>query len=86
MLFEQFNDLFQNVLISFIKDDLLTNKTVKQLLSISFDSQANQKPYSKLAIGEATRNELKEMPTAEKTIFFKNVRDIYITITISIYS
>ncbi|CAF4128443.1 unnamed protein product [Rotaria magnacalcarata] len=61
-------------------DDLLTNKTVKQLLSISFDSQANEKPDSKLEIGEITRNELQEMPTNEKIKFMQDVRDIYKTI------
>ena len=60
MLFEEFSDLFRNVLISFVKDDFLTKITVKQLLLISFDSQTNQKPNSKLEIGEAICNELKK--------------------------
>ncbi|CAF2034039.1 unnamed protein product [Rotaria magnacalcarata] len=80
LLFEECSNLFRNILISFIKDDLLTNKTVKQLLSISFDSQANEKPDSKLEIGEITRNELQEMPTNEKIKFMQDVRDIYKTI------
>ncbi|CAF3132982.1 unnamed protein product [Rotaria sp. Silwood2] len=83
LLFEECSNLFRNILISFIKDDLLTNKTVKQLLSISFDSQANEKPDSKLEIGEITRNELQEMPTNEKITFMQDVRDIYKTIAVS---
>ncbi|CAM4933136.1 unnamed protein product [Rotaria socialis] len=80
LLFEECSNLFRDILISFIKDDLLTNKTVKQLLSISFDSQADEKPDSKLAIGEITRNELQEMSTNEKIKFMQDVRDIYKTI------
>ncbi|CAF4034203.1 unnamed protein product [Rotaria sordida] len=80
MLFEECSDLFRNVLISFIKDDLIMNKTVKQLFSITLDSQANQKPDSKLEIGETTRNELKEMSTNDKATFFNDVRLIYLTI------
>jgi hypothetical protein len=85
MLFEECSDLLRNVLITFIKDDLITNKTVKQLLSITLDSQADQKPDSKLEIGETTRNELKEMSTNEKTTFFKDARAIYLTIAVSIH-
>ncbi|CAF3008436.1 unnamed protein product [Rotaria sp. Silwood2] len=81
MLFDECSNLLKNVLNSFIKDDLSTNKTVQQLLSISFDSQANQKPDSKLAIGEVTRNVFNEMATNEKNMFLKDVRDIYIIIS-----
>ncbi|CAF2442928.1 unnamed protein product [Rotaria sp. Silwood2] len=80
VLFEECSDLFRNVLISFIKDDLIMNKTVKQLFSITLDSQANQKLDSKLEIGETTRNELKEMSTNDKATFFSDVRLIYLTI------
>jgi hypothetical protein len=85
LLFEECNDLLRNVLISFIKDEFITNKTVKQLLSITLDSQANQKPDSKLEIGETTRNELKEMSTNDKTTFFKDARVIYLNIAVSIH-
>ncbi|CAF4588684.1 unnamed protein product [Rotaria sp. Silwood2] len=80
MLFEECSNLFRNVLISFIKDDLIMNKTVKQLFSITLDSQANQKPDSKLETDETTRNELKEMSTNDKATFFKDARLIYLTI------
>ena len=83
MLFEECNDLLRNVLISFIKDDLIMNKTVKQLLSLTLDSQSNQKPDTKLEIGEITRNELKKMSTNDKTMFLKDVRAIYLTIAVS---
>ncbi|CAF3441207.1 unnamed protein product [Rotaria socialis] len=42
--------------------------------------RANEKPDSKLAIGEITRNELQEMSTNEKIKFKQDVRDIYKTI------
>ncbi|CAF3392131.1 unnamed protein product [Rotaria socialis] len=42
--------------------------------------RANEKPDSKLAIGEITRNELQEMSTNEKIKFMQDVRDIYKTI------
>ncbi|CAF4482464.1 unnamed protein product [Rotaria sp. Silwood2] len=85
MLFEECSNLFRNVLISFIKDDLIMNKTVKQLFSITLDSQANQKPDSKLETDETTRNELKEMSTNDKATFFKDARLIYLTIAVSIH-
>ena len=59
------------------------NKTVKQLLSLTLDSQSNQKPDTKLEIGEITRNELKKMSTNDKTMFLKDVRAIYLTIAVS---
>lgn len=85
LLFEECTDLFRNVLLSFIRDDLVTNKSTKQLLAIQLDLQANEKQDSKLEIGEITRKEFKEMSMADKATFMKDARDIYRTIAVSNY-
>ncbi|CAF1138765.1 unnamed protein product [Rotaria magnacalcarata] len=81
ILYEECTDFLRNVLQCFVKDDLLINKTGKQLLTVQFDVQLNQKLESKIEIGDSTRLALNELSANDRNVFFKDVRDIYIMIT-----
>lgn len=83
ILYEECTDFLRNVLQCFVKDELLVNKTGKQLLAIQFDSPSSQKQEAKLEIGESTRAVLSEISTNDRNLFFKDVRDIYTTIAVS---
>ena len=75
--------LLRNLLLAFVKEEVLKDKEGIQLLSLSFELQNNQKPNSDIDVGETTRLYIRELSTNEKVIFFQNVRDIYTTIAVS---
>ncbi|CAF2094564.1 unnamed protein product [Rotaria magnacalcarata] len=81
ILYEECTDFLRHVLQCFVKDDLLLNKTGKQLLMVQFDVATNQKTEAQLAIGESARNMLKDLSMIEKNLFMKDVRAIYSLIT-----
>jgi hypothetical protein len=75
--------LLRNVLLSFVKEELIKGKEGMQLLSISFELQNNQKNNMNIDIGETTRIHIKDLSTNEKVVFFQDVRQIYCNITVS---
>lgn len=83
ILYEECVDFYRNLLQCFIKDELLVNKTGKQLLTMQLDSLTNQKPEAQLEIGDAARNIVKDLSMIDKNVFIKDVRSIYALITVS---
>jgi hypothetical protein len=83
LLYGECCNLLRNVLLSFVKEDLIKDKEGIQLLSISFELQNNQKNNVNIDIGETTRKYLKDLSMNEKQLFFQDVRQIYCNITVS---
>ncbi|CAF1074423.1 unnamed protein product [Adineta steineri] len=81
LLYDECYTLLHNVLLSFVKEEVLKDKNGIQLLSISFDLQNNQKKNLNIDIGETTRLHISSLTVNEKTVFFQDVRQIYCTIT-----
>ena len=83
VLYNECFSLLRNVLLSFVKEELVKDKEGAQLLSISFDLQNNQKNNMSIDIGETTRTYTKDLSVNEKTIFFQDVRQVFCSIAVS---
>lgn len=83
LLYGECYNLLRNLLLSFVKEEILKDKEGIQLLSISYDLQSNQKNSLNIDIGESTRTYINKLSVNEKTSFFQDVRQIYCTITVS---
>ncbi|CAF0889999.1 unnamed protein product [Didymodactylos carnosus] len=81
MLYDQCSDLLKTVCLSFIKKDVIENKTVDELLNLSFDLQNNHQQNSTVEIGEMARKSLNKLTIEEKKQFFVDVRSFYCKIT-----
>ncbi|CAF1525367.1 unnamed protein product [Rotaria sordida] len=84
VLFNECCNILRNVLLCFVKEEVVAGKQGSQLLSISYELQNNQRIDSKIEIGESTRKYLSDLSSNEKIAFYKDVREIYCTITVSI--
>ncbi|CAF4274243.1 unnamed protein product, partial [Rotaria sp. Silwood2] len=80
-LYDECEQLIRRVLSCFINEDLIKNKTLNELMKISFHNQANQKCDLELDIGEATRLGLNNLSNEENKQFFSDIRNIYSSIT-----
>ena len=83
VLYNECCNVLRSVLLCFVNDEVIAFKQGTQLLSISYELQNNQRIDSKIEIGESTRNCLNHLSSNEKTAFYKDIREIYCTITVS---
>ncbi|CAF3918958.1 unnamed protein product [Rotaria sordida] len=81
VLYDECEQLIRRLFSCFINEDLIQNKTLHELINISFHNQTNQKCDSKLEIGEATRRGLNNLSDEENKSFFSDIRNIYSSIT-----
>ncbi|CAF1074106.1 unnamed protein product [Didymodactylos carnosus] len=77
MLYDRCSDLLKTVCLSFIKKDVIENKTVDELLNLSFDLHNNDQQNSTVEIGEMARKSLNKLTLEEKKQFFVDVRSFY---------
>ncbi|CAF1225658.1 unnamed protein product [Rotaria sordida] len=81
LLYNECCSLLRNVLLSFVKEELIRDKESIQLLTVSFELQNNQKNNINIDVGETTRMCIKDLSPNEKVVFFEDVRKIYCNIT-----
>ncbi|CAF4607013.1 unnamed protein product [Rotaria socialis] len=81
LLYGEFCNLLRNIMLPFVKEELLKDKEGSDLLSVSFEHQNSQKNNANIDIGETTRTYIKDLSASEKAIFFQNIRQVYCTIT-----
>ncbi|CAF4107403.1 unnamed protein product [Rotaria sordida] len=80
LLYCELNDLYQNVLLSFLKSDSVQQKSGQDLLNINFEQSALWIADKEIKIGEQTRKLIRSLNFDEKKSFYRDVRKIYITI------
>ena len=83
LLYSQCCNLLRNVLLAFIKEEMVKDKEGADLLSIAFELQNNQRSNAYIDIGETTRMYIKNLTVNEKTVLFQDIRQIYCTMTVS---
>ncbi len=83
LLYDEYCNLLRDILLAFVKEELLKDKEGIQLLCISFELQNNQKNNINIDVGENTRINIKHLSMNEKASFFQDVRLIYCTMTVS---
>ncbi|CAF1095313.1 unnamed protein product [Adineta steineri] len=96
LLHNECEQLIRRLFTCFIKEDLIKNKTLDELIHISYHSQKNQKSdssnmilfmhnmtlffYLDIDLGEATRRCLYNLSEEENKIFFNDIRNLYTSI------
>jgi hypothetical protein len=83
LLYGECCNLLRNIMLSFVKEELLKDKQNIDLLSVSFELQNSQKSNVNIDIGETTRTYIKDLSASEKTNFFQDIHEVYCTITVS---
>ncbi|CAF4148664.1 unnamed protein product [Rotaria magnacalcarata] len=81
LLYGESCNLLPNIMLSFVKEELLKDKEGSDLLSVSLEHQNSQENNANIDIGETTRTYIKDLSASEKAIFFQNIRQVYCTIT-----
>ncbi|CAF2854754.1 unnamed protein product [Rotaria sp. Silwood2] len=81
LLYGECCNLLRNIMLSFVKEELLQDKEGSDLLSVSFELQNSQKNNVNIDIGETTRTYIKDLSVSEKTNFFHDIRQVYCTMT-----
>ncbi len=71
LLYGECCGLLHNLLLSFVKEEIVKDKERIELLCISFELQNNQKNNSNIDIGETTRTYIKDLSPNEKVTFFE---------------
>ncbi|CAF1285320.1 unnamed protein product [Didymodactylos carnosus] len=77
LLYGQCSELLKAEFLSFVKQEIIGNRTGKELLSIAYDLQANQLLDSPVQIGESTRKSLTKLSFEDRKTFFTDVRSFY---------
>ena len=83
ILYNEYCNVLRSILLYFVIDGVVAFKQGTHLLSISYELQNNHRIDSKIKVGESTRNCRNYLSSNEKTAFYKDVREIYCTITVS---
>lgn len=85
LLYDECYQLLRNIMLSYVKEEILKDKEGSALFSVSFELQNSQKNNAHIDIGETTRTHVNDLSVSEKANFFQEVRQIYCTITVSNY-
>ncbi|CAF1602250.1 unnamed protein product [Rotaria sp. Silwood1] len=79
LLYGECCNLLLNIMLSFVKEELLKDKEGSDLLSVPFELQNSQKNNVNIDIGETTRTYIKDLSVSEKTNFFPDIRQKELT-------